>query len=115
MLHQLQCHYVEACIPDNRGQLKAVCTGNLCLTDHACPELTVTFDQRMVVQSKENKCMDCKKYDDLKSRLHEFKNIGKECLPLAAAQSTGTYRPMLNPVLMTTCFVISMYMYRRLH
>lgn len=40
------------------------------LTDHACPELTVTFDQRRVVQSKENKCMDCKKYDDLKSRLH---------------------------------------------
>lgn len=111
MLHQLQCHSVKACIPNNGGKLKTVCTDNLCLTDHACPELTVTSDQRMVVQSKDDKCMDCRKYDDLKSRLQELKNIGKECLPLAT-KSIGTYRPMFNPVLMAVCLVICMYICR---
>lgn len=111
MLHQLQCHSVKACIPNNGGQLKAVCTDNLCLTDHACPELTVSSDQRMVVQSKDGKCMDCRKYDDLKSRLQKLKNIGKECLPLAT-KSTGTYRPMFNPGLMAACLIICMYICR---
>uniref|UniRef100_K1S5A4 Uncharacterized protein n=1 Tax=Magallana gigas TaxID=29159 RepID=K1S5A4_MAGGI len=82
MLHQLQCHSVKACIPNNGGKLKTVCTDNLCLTDHACPELTVTSDQRMVVQSKDDKCMDCRKYDDLKSRLQV--NILKEGVDNAA-------------------------------
>lgn len=55
--------------------------------------------------------MDCRKYDDLKSRLQKLKNIGKECLPLAT-KSTGTYRPMFNPVLMAVCLVICMYICR---
>lgn len=51
MLHQLQCHSVKACIPNNGGQLKTVCTDNLCLTGMLNYELRMRDENHMCFEN----------------------------------------------------------------
>lgn len=86
-LDKLQCEdwQVKACIPDTNGSMMIVCTGDFSLTGYACPVVTKTSDNHLIIQSYEKKCNTCQPYETLLERLQRNNNtVGEECLRIYA-------------------------------